>query len=343
MPDAWDRIDEVMKRIGPRYRKSFGGWLKTYGSKIDATDRTLAETFVKGFQGAPLAQMSAHTLFEASKEEEVQFRIPRGYGELVSVLERRMPSNRVRLHLNTVVQRVAWKRGEVMVFAGHGRWRARAVLVTVPLGVLRAGAGEVGGIRFDPALRVKQRLWRKLEVGHAVRVVLRMRADVWRRGVVPSEMRAKSGRAFGFLHSAEEFFPVWWAEAPRPILVGWTGGPAALKLAGRPPKEIFEEARGTFAKLLGCRETALAKTILDWRTHDWATDPFTRGAYSFSIAGNENAPWEIARPVASTIFFAGEATADPLELGTVHGALSSGERATREIIAAIERRRADSV
>jgi monoamine oxidase len=111
-----------------------------------------------------------------------------------------------------------------------------------------------------------------------------------------------------------------------------------MKLAGRPPKEIFKQARRTLAKLLGCREAALAKSILDWRTHDWAMDPLTRGAYSFSVAGQEKAPREIARPVASTLFFAGEATADPLELGTVHGALASGERAAREIIAVIKRR-----
>jgi len=31
------------------------------------------------------------------------------------------------------------------------------------------------------------------------------------------------------------------------------------------------------------------------------------------------------------LFFAGEATGDVLELGTVHGALASGERAAREM------------
>jgi monoamine oxidase len=111
-----------------------------------------------------------------------------------------------------------------------------------------------------------------------------------------------------------------------------------MRLAGLPPKKIFEQARRTLAKLLDCRETELAKTILDWRTQDWSADPLTRGAYSFSVVGQEDAPKQIARPVAGTLFFAGEATADPLELGTVHGALASGERAAREIIARMRRR-----
>ena len=43
------------------------------------------------------------------------------------------------------------------------------------------------------------------------------------------------------------------------------------------------------------------------------------------------APERLARAVGGVLFFAGEATADVLELGTVHGALASGERAAREM------------
>ncbi len=69
--------------------------------------------------------------------------------------------------------------------------------------------------------------------------------------------------------------------------------------------------------------------------YNWTADPFTRGAYSFATAGFENAPQEFARPIARTIFFAGEATADRLELGTVHGALASGERAAQGILSSL--------
>jgi monoamine oxidase len=115
------------------------------------------------------------------------------------------------------------------------------------------------------------------------------------------------------------------------VLVGWTGGPAAKKLAGKTSASVFREAKRTLAGLLGCDERRLASMIADFRTHDWTSDPLTRGAYSFSVAGHETAPAKLAKPVANTVFFAGEATADPLELGTVHGALSSGERAAGEI------------
>jgi monoamine oxidase len=335
MPDVWDKIDAVMKRIGPRYRKSFGEWLRGHADELDSLDRKLAQTFVKGFQGAPLDRMSAHTLYEAAGDNEKQFRIGDGYGELVATLQRQLRTNRVTLRLGSVVHRINWRRGRAVVLAGKMSWQAKTVLIAVPLGVLQSPRGQAGHIQFSPTPAARQRIWRKLGTGHAVRVVLRMRADIWQRGVIPAQLREDAGAAFGFLHSDEPFFPVWWAEAPQPVFVGWTGGPEAKKLAGVSPKRVFERARKTFSKLLGCSETALTRAIVDWQTHDWATDPLTRGAYSFSVAGLEDAPRALARPIANTLFFAGEATADALELGTVPGALASGERAAREIVEAL--------
>ena len=58
----------------------------------------------------------------------------------------------------------------------------------------------------------------------------------------------------------------------------------------------------------------------------WDNDPVTLGSYSFLKRGTGT---ELRRPLAATegrLFFAGEAT-DPTYPATVHGALSSGERA----------------
>ncbi|ACB76745.1 flavin monoamine oxidase family protein [Opitutus terrae] len=337
IPDVWDRINAVMARIGPRYRGAFGAWLERHDDRIDDADQVLARTFVEGFHGAPLDEMSAHTLYRAARgPAEEQARIRGGYGRLVDVLERAMKDQRVDVRLNTVVTEVRWKRGAVTVVAKEAAWQARAVVVTLPVGVLQAAPGTRGAIRFVPALPQKEREWRRLGCGHAIRVVLRLRADVWRRGGLPAELRARQGRAFGFLHSDEPEFPVWWSEAPQPVLVGWTGGPAAARWSGASPQRQQRAARRVLARLLACPVTRLERVILDWRTHDWTADPFSRCAYSFSAAGAEHVPALLARPVQRTVFFAGEATADPLELGTVHGALMSGERAAREVRKEIE-------
>lgn len=332
MDDAWDRIYAVMEKIGPRFRGNFAQWLARRGEDVSAPDRALAEAFVKGFNGAPLDQMSARALFEASQEDEEQFRPSKRYDSVTEMLARKFLRAGGEVELGRVVRRVAWSRSGVAVEdEGGNEWHARCALVTLPLGVLKAKPGERGAIRFEPRLKGREKVLEKIVSGHARRVVLRMRDDIWRRGPIPAALRAREGRAFGFLHSEENSFPVWWAEAPRPVLVGWTGGPAAAAMCGWSEAKVVRAACATLAKLLGRAEKQVRAAVREARSYDWAADPFTRGAYSFAVAGEEKAPEQLARPVGGVLFFAGEATADVLELGTVHGALASGERAAREI------------
>jgi monoamine oxidase len=62
---------------------------------------------------------------------------------------------------------------------------------------------------------------------------------------------------------------------------------------------------------------------------DWLADPFSRGAAT--QPGSTLTHLELASSMGQTLFFAGEATADPEAVGTVHGAYDSGERAAREV------------
>jgi monoamine oxidase len=66
--------------------------------------------------------------------------------------------------------------------------------------------------------------------------------------------------------------------------------------------------------------------------HNWSTDPFARGAYSYACVGGLEARRKLAEPIDATLYFAGEATNWEGYSGTVHGALASGERAAREIL-----------
>jgi hypothetical protein len=62
----------------------------------------------------------------------------------------------------------------------------------------------------------------------------------------------------------------------------------------------------------------------------WASEPTTLGSYSFMATSSSSQDYDtMAQPVASKIFFAGEATNQQYP-GTVHGALLSGERAAEE-------------
>jgi monoamine oxidase len=66
---------------------------------------------------------------------------------------------------------------------------------------------------------------------------------------------------------------------------------------------------------------------------DWQADPYSRGGYSYVLVGGQGAREQLRKPLEKTLFFAGEAT-DTDEAGTVAGALRSGVRAAREVLAA---------
>jgi monoamine oxidase len=128
---------------------------------------------------------------------------------------------------------------------------------------------------------------------------------------------------------------VWWSLTGDAVLTGWAGGPAAQALSARSAQAIEQIALGQLSKIFRLPKAVLNAGLLDSATHNWSRDPFSRGAYSFVRAGQDNAPKELRRPVEDTLFFAGEATADGEEIGTVHGALSSGLRAAGEVAAAL--------
>jgi monoamine oxidase len=66
--------------------------------------------------------------------------------------------------------------------------------------------------------------------------------------------------------------------------------------------------------------------------HDWQSDPFSRGAYSYGTVGSDGVQQALASPIENVLFFAGEATDATGHNGTVHGAIASGHRAAKEIL-----------
>jgi monoamine oxidase len=79
------------------------------------------------------------------------------------------------------------------------------------------------------------------------------------------------------------------------------------------------------------KRTAIDDRLETTHTHDWQADSFSRGAYSYAGVGGTRAHKELGKPMAATLFFAGEAT-NGEETGTVSGAISSGKRAARELL-----------
>jgi hypothetical protein len=89
--------------------------------------------------------------------------------------------------------------------------------------------------------------------------------------------------------------------------------------------------------LQGAATVRLKRLLRGSWYHDWNRDPYAQGAYSYQVVGGGDATSALARPVGGRLFFAGEATDTEGATGTVHGAISSGRRAARQVKRALNR------
>lgn len=335
--DLTATIAEATRRIDPRRMRgwSFADFLRRERAELSPAARKLATEFVEGFQGAPVEEMSAAAVEGETLDTSEQFALAKGYDRFLAVLARELTPDRATIHLGAVVRAIAWRRGHVEVRAGNRVFTGRAAVVALPLGVLQARAAQRGAVRFQPRLANREKLIGRMRVGHVIRITFRFDARRWKTLVPPPLRRGRGG--FGFIHSRIDDVPTWWSLSGRPVLTGWAGGPAAQKLARFSAAAIPDRALGALAAILQKPKTKVRAAVKDFATHNWSRDPFSRGAYSFIAAGREDASETLREPVQDTLFFAGEATADDEEIGTVHGALTSGIRAAKEVIVALKR------
>jgi monoamine oxidase len=267
---------------------------------------------VQGFDAADPRLISAREVIEEWSGEGLGASQPRpqgGYGPFLESLANRG----ARLQLETVVRRIRWSRRSVEVqgsFRGErwSAWAPRAV-ITLPIGVL-------------PALKVREKrsALSRLASGPVIRVAMAFREAFWE----------KEHPGVAFFHSPEAPFPTFWTPLPMhaPLMTAWAGGPKAEKLTGKKPERLLRDALESVRSVLKGIEDPTAYLV-----HDWQADPYARGGYSYVRVGGTGAREELAAPLEETLHFAGEAT-DVEQSGTVGGALASGIRAAREILAA---------
>jgi monoamine oxidase len=307
--------------------------------------------YVSGFNAADPALVGVHWLVQQMEaEERIQghrsFRLVNGYSELIDYFRRWLESAGVSMRTEAVVERVQWRRGRADVTWRRGDGSdsslssqlvsAARVLITVPLGVLKAPVGERGAIEFAPALPApKIGALERIEMGTAMRVVLRFRRRFWQTIAASTSSRDKKTLGgMGFLFSDDEWFPTWWTTEPRksPIITGWAPFRAGARLSRQNESFVIDHCLSSLGGLLQVNPAQLREEFEAAYFHDWQNDPFSRGAYSYGKVGAVEAQQGLGAPLEDTLFFAGEATDVSGNNGTVHGAIASGQRAAAEIL-----------
>jgi monoamine oxidase len=287
-------------------------------------ERQALTAYLEGFHAADLARFGTAALAVNQAVEESdenrQFRVAEGYAALVDELASRLGGPE-RLQTDTIVTGVRWVPGEVVLEAhtpnGLLEMTAPQVILAVPLGVLKAGAGEEGAIRLEPRPLGWSEAMSALHAGATRRVVLQFEDPWWIEAERPAP---------GFVHGHDEPLPVWWTASPpeTPFLTGWVGGPRAERFRGKTHDELARSAIQSLSSIFGRDVSTLEESLQAVYSHDWSNDPFSRGAYSYGGVGAVAAVDALQKPVANTLFIAGEAVAGQGRNATVSGAIASG-------------------
>lgn len=338
---TWEAIGRVLGGLdaGRAPDRSFAEYLRAAGDRFGDDDVRAATAFVEGFFAADAERVSERALAEAGGPEAAteSARLPGGYDAVVGPL-----AEGLGVRLGHAVERIEWRPGEVRTAgrrpassgsadgAAFGPLRARAAVVTLPLGVLAAAPGTYGRPELSPFPERWRTALAGVEMGAAVRVNL-----LFDRPVADVVGAACPEPFDGFLHVPTRSPHVFWTLSPVSdrVLVAWAGGPRARAL----PRVTDALARGAARVLVeaaGVSAAALEAALVGAFHHDWLGDPWARGAYAYPVVGGDGAPEALAEPVEGTLFLAGEATSSE-EMGTVEGALASGERAAKAVLEAL--------
>jgi monoamine oxidase len=220
------------------------------------------------------------------------------------------------------VEQVDYSGARVDVLTNRGSFHASHVLVTVPLGVLQAGR-----VAFNPRLpKAKRDAMRRMRMGVFNKVFLKFDSVFW----------DPEDELIGYIGSEDDDWPEivnFHKIAGLPLLLAFSAGTAGEKNELRSDVELV-------ACLMDCLRKMYGQAIPEPVGHlvtRWNQDPWSLGSYSYvPVGAKQSLRRQIGAPVASRIFFAGEATSQFFP-STVHGAFLSGVRAAYEIMLAAAR------
>lgn len=193
------------------------------------------------------------------------------------------------------------------------------VIVTLPLGVLKADA-----VGFAPSLpEAKRQAMERLWFGQLEKVTMMFSSPFWESDAHTHILHLSSQEAMEF-----PIFLDYHRLNASPALVGFTGASFARSLDELPAAEVRARALDVLRRIFG----PAAPEPIDVAVTNWWKDPMSLGSYTSIPVGSSPADLdEMALPIHGRALFAGEATS-LARYGYADGALSSGIHEAKRLL-----------
>lgn len=300
-----------------------------------ATDElTIRQAIIRqaeGFDVADPDRISLHALRDEwdSGDNQKTWQIKEGYGLLVEYLKLECLKAGCLIYISQEVKEIHWRHAySEVICTDHSLWEAGKVIITVPLGVLTANQDARGNIEFVPGIPDRISAARDMGFGGVIKIILVFKSCFWSNTDFAEYVKQLPDMDFLI---NEGCFPVYWAgKNQSAMLTAWAGGPQADKISDLSNTELLELAIKELSGIMNCNIDFLKQQLFDYEVHNWCKDPYTYGAYSYCTTDHRAAVNLLTEPLASTLYFAGEAFGK--SMGTVEAALQSADETCRKVI-----------
>lgn len=271
---------------------------------------------IAGDQGAAAARLSVFGNNEDEKNwnsGDDDFKFQETYFDFVDKQFASQVSDKILL--NTIVTKIDYTQSTIQVTDSKNNiFNADKIIITVPIPILKAAE-----IQFIPALpEEKTRAFSKIGMDAGMKVFIKFSNKFFDQNIIGGKICA-----------AYADDSVGKAENDTILLAFIMGEQAEYLTSLGSNSAITTELLKELDTMYKGQATA---SFIASHVQNWTTNPFVRGAYSYSTIGMGDARMVAAKPIEQKLYFAGEAMNTNGHHQTVHGAIESGYNAVHDLL-----------
>ena len=220
-----------------------------------------------------------------------------------------------KILLNTIVSKIDYSQSEIIITASNNRlFNADKVIITVPIPILKSG-----DIQFIPALQnEKTNAFSKIGMDAGMKVFLKFSNKFFDQNIIG-----------GTICAAYADDSIGKAQSDNILLAFIMGDQAAYLTALANDTAITNALLQELDLMYNGQATT---SFIASHVENWTTNPFVKGAYSYSTVGMGDARKIATQAISKKLYFAGEAMNINGHHQTVHGAVETGYREVINIL-----------
>jgi len=276
---------------------------------------------IAGDQGAAASRLS---VYGNNKDEENwasgddDFKFEETYFDLI---DKQIASQvKDQILVNTIITKIDYSQSEIILTdSNNNTFNANKVIITVPISILKSG-----DIQFIPALPIeKTTAFSKIGMDAGMKVFLKFSNRFFDQNIIGGAVcAAYADDSIGKAQNDNILLAFIMGEQAEYLTS--LGSDAAITAALIQELDIMYNGQAS-------------ASFIASHVQNWTTNPFVKGAYSYSTIGMGDARKIASQALSEKLYFAGEAMNTNGHHQTVHGAVETGYREVINILTDIKK------